>query len=265
MDYVINRTGISTWALDVGDTCLVTAAVTALPMIGLDRLNNDLAGWLDRVLIRPGLLAPSSFEDAFVAIVASCAPDPMDAWTAFYRNTIDGLARGGTEPGGTIAEFAPVHERAVSLVQGRDVLELGCCFGFLSLRLAREGHRVTALDLVPGTMGLLTQVAARLGVTVAGVAGDVTAVPLADRCADTVLAVHLLEHLPVEAGATALAEMVRLARRRVVVAVPFEDEPNPTWGHVRCFDARALADLGASTGLRYEVREHHGGWLVLDV
>jgi SAM-dependent methyltransferase len=233
-------------------------------MIGLDRLDNDLAGWIERVLIRPGLLAPSAFEDAFVAIVTACAPDPIDAWTAFYRNTIDGLARGGTDPGGTIAEFAPVHERAVSLVTGHDVLELGSCFGFLSLRLARAGHRVTAVDLVPGTMRLLTEVARRLGTTVAAVAGDVTAVPLADGCADTVLAVHLLEHLPVDAGATALAEMVRLARRRVVVAVPFEDEPNPAWGHVRCFDTRALDELGASTGLAYEVREHHGGWLVLD-
>lgn len=259
MDYVINRTDTSSWTLDVRHTAAVT-----VPMIGLDRLDNDLAGWLDRVLIRPGLLPPSAFEDAFVAIVQACAPDPLDAWTAFYRNTIDGLVHGGTDPGGTIAEFAPVHERAVSLVEGTDVVELGSCFGFLSLRLARAGLRVTALDLVPGTMRLLTQVAARLGVTVAAVAGDVTAVPLAAGCADTVLAVHLLEHLPEEDGATALAEMVRLARRRVVVAVPFEDEPNPTWGHVRCFDPRALADLGASTGLRHQVREHHGGWLVLD-
>jgi SAM-dependent methyltransferase len=240
------------------------AVPTALPLIGLDRLNNDLAGWLDRVLIRPGLLPASAFEAAFVAIVQASAPDPMDAWTAFYRNTIDGLAHGGTDPEGTVAEFAPVHERAVSLVEGRDVLELGCCFGFLSLRLAQLGHRVTALDLVPGTMRLLTSVAARLGVAVSAVAGDVTAVPLADGCADTVLAVHLLEHLPEEAAAVALAEMVRLARRRVVVAVPFEDEPNPTWGHLRCFDTRTLAELGASTGLAYQVDEHHGGWLVLD-
>ncbi len=86
--------------------------------------------------------------------------------------------------------------------------------------------------------------------------------PLADRCADTVLAVHLLEHLPPAEGAAVLAEMLRLARRRVVVAVPYEDEPNPTWGHVRTFDAARLHDLGAATGRTYRVEEHHGGWLV---
>ncbi len=95
-------------------------------------------------------------------------------------------------------------------------------------------------------------------------AGDALAVPLADRCADTVFAVHLLEHLPPPAGAVVLAEMLRLARRRVVVAVPYEDEPNPTWGHIRTFDAAALTALGATTGRPFEVTDHHGGWLVVD-
>jgi hypothetical protein len=61
-----------------------------------------------------------------------------------------------------------------------------------------------------------------------------------------------------------LAEMLRLARHRVVVAVPFEDVPNPTWGHVRTFDPAALNAMGAATGRPYRVEEHHGGWLVID-
>src|SRR5690606_8273989 len=100
--------------------------------------------------VRPGLVAPEAFERVFVALVESAAPDPLAAWEAFYRNTLARLAAGGGEPGGTIAEFAPVHDTAAALVRGRRVVELGCCFGFLSLRLARAGHAVTALDLVPG-------------------------------------------------------------------------------------------------------------------
>jgi hypothetical protein len=61
-----------------------------------------------------------------------------------------------------------------------------------------------------------------------------------------------------------VGEMLRVARRRVVVAVPFEDEPNPTWGHIRTFDLTALDALGAATGHPYAVEEHHGGWLVID-
>lgn len=241
-------------------------------------LDNDLAGRIARD--HPGI-TPAEFEARFVATVEASAAEPLDAWTAFYRNTLrridavldrtdstdarDPNGADGGDPHGTIAGFAPVYQRAVSLALGADVLELGCCFGFLSLRLAAAGHRVTALDLVPGTTRLLRSVAGRLGVGLHAVAGDATAVPLADRCADTVFAVHLLEHLPEAAGAAVLAETLRLARRRVVVAVPFEPEPDPTWGHVRTFDLAALSALGEASGRPHQVSEHHGGWLVLDV
>jgi hypothetical protein len=76
--------------------------------------------------------------------------------------------------------------------------------------------------------------------------------------------VHLLEHLQAALASEVIAEMVRVARRRVVVAVPFEDAPNPTWGHIRTFDLADLAALGDATGGPYTVDEHHGGWLVVD-
>ncbi len=257
--------------------------------IGPTVISNDLAGWIADDLVAPGLIGPAEFERTFVSLVLSVDPDPVAAWTAFYRNTLAALTRGG-EPGGTNAEMAPVHARAVELAIGPDVVELGCCFGFLALQLAAADHRVTAVDLVPGTVRLLASVAPLLtrpsstgmsdsrdrDVGLAGtrapargglvaVAGDAAAVPLADGCADTVFAVHLLEHLPADAASRVLTEMLRVARRRVVVAVPFEDEPNPTWGHVRTFDLPALDALGAATGRPYTADEQHGGWLVVDL
>jgi SAM-dependent methyltransferase len=220
-----------------------------------DDLSNDLAGWIADDLVEPGLIPPGAFERTFVSVVGS-------SWLPFYRNTLRELGNGGA-PGGTNAGMAPVHERAATLVEG-SVVELGCCFGFLSLRLARDGHAVTAVDLSPGTVALLASIAPELGLAVHTVAGDATAVPLADRGADTVLAVHLLEHLPPQLASRVVGEMLRVARRRVVVAVPFEDAPNPTWGHLRTFDLDALDALGAATGRPYTVGEHHGGWLVVD-
>jgi SAM-dependent methyltransferase len=230
--------------------------------IGLDEISNDLAGWIADDLVTPGLLAPARFEPTFVSIVQSVTPDPGAAWTAFYRNTLTELATGGA-PGGTNAGMAPVHQRAAELALG-EVLELGCCFGFLSLRLAAAGHTVTAVDLSPGTVALLASVAPALGAPLRVLAGDALAVPLADRCADTVFAVHLLEHLPPGADELVLAQMLRLARRRVVIAVPYEDEPNPTWGHLRTFDTAGLRRLGEMTGRPYQVTDHHGGWLVVN-
>lgn len=226
-------------------------------------LSNDLAGWIADELIATGLIEPAGFERAFVSVVLSTDPDPAQAWTAFYHNTLASLAAGGA-PGGTNAGMAPVHERAAELAVG-SVVELGCCFGFLSLRLAADGHRVTAVDLTPGTVALLARTAPALGMPLAALAGDATAVPLAAGSADTVFAVHLLEHLAPGTDEVVLAEMLRVARRRVVVAVPYEDEPDLAWGHVRIFDAAALGALGATTGRPYRVEDHHGGWLVIDI
>jgi hypothetical protein len=94
-------------------------------------------------------------------------------------------------------------------------------------------------------------------------------VPLPDGTAETVTALHLLEHLDDAAIDTVVDEALRLARRRVVVAVPFEDEPRACYGHIQRFDLARLRLLGARLsdehpGVTASVHEFHGGWLVLD-
>ena len=233
------------------------------------RVDDDLAGLLAAELFAPGWLRGQElFERIFTGVVRSSAPDPLESWLLFYRNTLTRVARSLASPRAgetsTIARYAPVYAHAESLVAPGSVLELGSCFGFLALRLAGAGHRVTASDVSAGTMRLLGTVAPLLGVAVTTRVADATRYPDADRCVDTVLAVHLLEHLDETAGTLALHEAVRLARRRVVVAVPLEDEADETWGHVRTVTLRDLEDWGRATGLPFEVHEHHGGWLVVD-
>lgn len=160
--------------------------------------------------------------------------------------------------------MAPVHDRAAALAVGPEAVELGCCFGFLSLRLAADGHRVTAVDLVPDTARLLASVSGQLGPPITALAGDARHVPLATGSTDTVFAVHLLEHIAPGDDARVLEEMLRVPRRRAVVAVPFEEVPEPAWGHVRTYRLADLDALGAATGLPYSVEQHHGGWLVVD-
>ena len=78
------------------------------------------------------------------------------------------------------------------------------------------------------------------------------------------LAIHLLEHLDPAHGGQVLSEALRLAARRVVVAVPLEEEADETYGHVRTVSLDDLRRWGRTTGLAFDVHEHHGGWLVLD-
>ncbi len=246
-------------------------------------VDDDLAGLLAAELFGPGWLRGADlFERLFTGVVLSGAADPLTAWEGFYRATMTrveqdvararapGAGTGGGGSGhGTIEEYAPVYARATALVVGHDVLELGSCFGFLSLRLARAGWRVTASDVSAGTVALLARVAGRLDVPLRTVVADAAHYPGPPRSADTVLALHLLEHLEPAHGDRVVTEALRLARHRVVVAVPLEDEADETWGHVRTVGVADLVAWGedavrAGRARAYTVDEHHGGWLVLD-
>lgn len=200
-------------------------------------------------------LGQRAFESILVGLVRSTVDDPLESWTTYYRNSLLGLL-GGT------ADFAPVHARARTLVTG-SVLDLGSCFGFFPLELALTGTEVTATDIDSGTMALLATVAPQLGAQVRTLVCDAAQVPVPNNSADTVTALHLLEHVDADSGLAIIAEALRIARHRVVVAVPFEQVATACHGHVRTFDSATLHALGQAAGVRYEVGEDHGGWLVL--
>lgn len=236
-----------------------------------DQIDEDLTGLLQSQLFEPGWVRGGDlFERLFTGIVRSTDPDPTRAWELYYRNSIRridellvapsqlGRARGG------IADFVPVYQHALQRIVGREVVEVGACFGFLSLLAARRGRRVTAGDLSPGTVRLLSAMSGRLGVPLDTFCGDAAALPLADKSADTVLMVHLLEHLEDDHGARSIAEALRVARRRVVVAVPFEERPDEAFGHLRSLTLDDLQRWGERTGCSFRIHEFHGGWLVID-
>jgi SAM-dependent methyltransferase len=235
------------------------------------RIDDDLTGLLAAELFDPGWVSGAdAFERIFTGVVLSSLDDPLDGWELFYRNTLDRLLQpppGPTALHGSIDGYRPVYQRAVSLVSPGEVLELGCCFGFLSLQLAARGDvQVIASDVSAGTVSLLDAMQHRLGAGVRTLVADAARVPLPDRCVDTVLAVHLLEHLDDGDGTAVIAEALRLARHRVVIAVPFEAEPSPDLGHLRIFDLESLAamGIGVPSWWRAKISEHHGGWLVID-
>lgn len=235
------------------------------------RVDDDLSGLLVEELFQPGWLRGSDlFEHLFTGVVLSTDPDPLTAWERFYRNTLEQIRTTLVSPAapgahGTIADYAPVYAHAERLLAPGSALELGSCFGFLALRLAEAGREVVASDVSTGTVGLLSAVAPRLGIPLSARVADAARVPMEPDCADNVLAIHLLEHLDPEHGDRVLAEALRLARRRVLVAVPLEDEADHTWGHVRTVSLADLAAWGRSSGHPYRVFRHHGGWLVIDV
>ena len=228
-----------------------------------DELDDDIAGLVARELAGV-VTSAGDFERVFTGIVRSTINDPLTAWSTFYANSLAVLRDPAAPPASSLAAFAPVHERALAEIRGRTVLDVGSCFGFLPLRLAQEGFDVVATDHTPNTMGLLGAVARRRGEAVRPVVADARMLPAGAGAVDTVTAVHLLEHLPAADTVAVLDEMLRVARRRVVAAVPYEDVPDPVYGHLRTFDHAGLHALGDHTGRPFTVADDHGGWLVID-
>lgn len=115
---------------------------------------------------------------------------------------------------------------------------------------------VTAIDRDPDRAAGLVAVA-RGGVSrLRGLRMDATALSLGDRSVDAVAALEVLEH--VDRPEAAARELLRVARRAVVVSVPSKPDRNPA--HLRLFDARSLAalleDAGAARVSIDGVRDH---------
>ena len=238
--------------------------------IGAEQLDDNLPGLIARELFAPGWLRGADLLERIVTgIVLTTCSDAVTGWETYYRNTLAGVqrlidGRAGPLDHGSLADYAPVYAHAQHLVLEGPALELGCSLGFLSIRLALAGVATTASDINPGTIALLDAVAPRLGAPLHTRAADAAHYPDRPGSVATVLAIHLLEHLDPEVGDRVLSEALRLARRRVVVAVPLEEEADEVWGHVRTISLSDLREWGRRTGLPHDVHEYHGGWLVID-
>ena len=111
----------------------------------------------------------------------------------------------------TTGGFAALHWIAASRAEhipqaspGEVLVDLACGGGLMAPHVARLGYRHVGVDVGEASL----RVAAAHGVR--PVVGSVLAVPLADGCADVVVAGEILEH--VEDDVAVLAECARLLR-----------------------------------------------------
>lgn len=162
-------------------------------------------------------------------------------------------------------EFAGIEQRRASQSEqqrtkslldllpadGRSVLDIGARDGYFSVLLTRYFPEVTALDLERPAFehpGVIT------------VKGDVTKLQFPDSSFDCVFCAEVLEHI--HDLQAACDEIVRVARRYIVIGVPFRQDIrlgrttcnvcgyiNPPWGHVNSFTEEKLQKLFASVRL----------------
>jgi ubiquinone/menaquinone biosynthesis C-methylase UbiE len=92
-------------------------------------------------------------------------------------------------------------------VNPKSVLEIGKGIGTLEFLLKRQGYRYTSADIEKALKPDLI--------------ADITKLPLKSKSYDVVCAFQVLEHISYNEFETALKEMKRVARKAVIVSLPY--------------------------------------------
>ena len=136
----------------------------------------------------------------------------------------------------------------------RTLLDAGCGNGVFGRYLGETRPEITVT-------GMDRSQEALRHVTTGRLEGSVSAIPAEDRSYDCVTCLEVLEHLPIQDYSQALHELARVARRHIVVGVPYREktERNTTtcpecrttfnaYLHLRRFDDDTLKVLLDSVG-----------------
>ncbi|WP_052890247.1 class I SAM-dependent methyltransferase [Thermogemmatispora carboxidivorans] len=259
-------------------------------------LDADLGAWFLEELRPAGWLAtPADLAQLFAGVIGSCAPrDPTLAWRRYGENTLWRYRRlvQCAQPqvplprsDSPVAVFSSLYRRVGALIRrarataAGTLLDAGCSFGFLPLLLADafpelKLREIVGLDLRPDAFLVARQLAAeRSWHQVRFVQADLRSAGQVAALGqfDTVVALHVLEHFGPQEGEQVLSNLLAATRRLLVIAVPYEEQPEPVYGHLRVFSPATLEELGrhclerlGRRGGRYWCEECAGGLLVVE-
>ncbi len=141
-----------------------------------------------------------------------------------------------------VTNFATTLRQLVWTSGAREVHEVGCGEGYLSLMLAAEGLSVRGSDLSPEVVGEARRRATARGLEPAFQVADLYELDPVRDSAELVLCCEVLEHLP--DPPRALRILARLARPYLIISVPRE----PLWRVLNLVRGQYWHDLGNTPG-----------------
>lgn len=112
------------------------------------------------------------------------------------------------------------YDLAASEINGQRVLDVGTGEGVIPFLAKKEGREIVGLDISKKNIESAREIQIRNGYNprTKFVQGDAERLPFPDEGFDTVVCLHVLEHLPnFQKG---LRELKRVAKRRIIIAVP---------------------------------------------
>jgi len=235
------------------------------------------------------IASPREYGELLFAIVASTCPVSLDCpdcgrlhldqaavWRHFGLNTLARLRRRLAAPGPAgdshTAVFAAIYKRILECRVGDRLLDVGSNLGHLPVLLSEVAPEMTVAgcDNRPESVACCEDLAAAAGACITFRLADVLAQDFVQIGRfDTVTAVHVLEHLAEDELPPALANLLAVTGRRLIVAVPYEEPPRRLYGHRQAFTPEKLGAWGewcAVTlgGGRWVCEDVGGGFLVVD-
>lgn len=104
-------------------------------------------------------------------------------------------------------EYLPWIPEKLHAASASRVLDLGCGSGWLSVFLAREGFKVTGIDVADHALELGKQWAEMEDLKIQFDVGDLGDLPYPDNSFDAVVANSIIEHLPLSLALVAMAKL----------------------------------------------------------
>lgn len=250
-----------------------------------EEANADLICFIEDELTTTGIIPTSrEFGATLFALLPSMYPAPRNQqamWLNFCLNSLNSLRKQITHP--TFSEraqisyidpFAAIYRRIFEIISGQSLLDVGCSFGFLPV-LMREripDIHVTACDASADAIAFSISLANAANVqNIIFLQKDVLSEDFIKLGRfDTVTAIHLLEHLTEEDTPTALDHLLHVTKKRLLIAVPYEEQVQKVYGHEQIFTPEKLRQWGAwciemlGGKTYYWCEELMGGMLVVE-
>lgn len=224
-----------------------------------EEIDANIGDYFVQELKSPGILVDEQdFGNLFAAIVFSLFPhDIQRALHLYGTNTLcryqyllhtseDELPRSQS----TIHSFAQLYQRVCQLHVGQTFLDVGCSFGFLPLLISERDSALThilGVDIETGPFPIVSVIAAEQHIqNISFYQANV----LTDTFStlghfDTVVALHVLEHLTETDMYRALLNLLQVTSQRLIIAVPYEGEqPERVYGHEQLFNRAKLEAVG---------------------
>lgn len=226
-----------------------------------EEITTNIPGYLSEELKPFGVIHSNQrLGELFAGIVGGTLypGDVQRAWNYFGANTLQRLLAFlgsattlGVADYGIFGESALLYQRVCELCVGERFLDAACNGGFLSLLLAERVpfvREAVGVDIDAGVFQVAQELAReRQLATVRYQQADLLA---ADFCTigifDTVTALHVLEHFSEEDMYRVLINLLKVATRRLIFAVPYEvGEPSVAYDHKQLFDRAKLEAVGS--------------------